>query len=268
MNPRPVIVDLRGRLPRNPARGWGRRKTSDLRGVVFHQTLGTGDVFSVARYHVSKESHLAPGKGAPGIAYVFFVDTDGTIYQCNDLEDVTWSQGGPHAGPNGGQPNTNYLSVVFRGNFHGQGYDGKGDPTPAQLSAGAALWRWLRDSLGLEGHALYGHSDFGKPACPGFVLGDLIEDLRAEPEKLAPFTPRLDVPGDWQAALVLLGYDLGRFGPNRDGVDGVWGAKSQAALEAYQRSKGMARGRFDAATATRIAWDLNNRTPTVPLRQS
>ena len=268
MNAQPVIVDIRGRLPRNPSgRGWGRRRSSDILGVVFHQTLGTGDVYSVARYHVSPESHLAPGKGAPSIAYAFFIDTDGTIYQCNDLEDITWSQGGPAAGPNGGQPNTNYLSVVLRGDFHGPGHDGKGDPSVAQLASAAALWRWLRDSLGLAESALYGHHDFGKPACPGFKVGDLIEDLREEPAMLAPFTPRLDVPGDWQTALVLLGYDLGAFGPKGDGVDGVWGAKSQAALEAYQRSKGIARGRFDAATATRLAWDLVSKSAGSPVRQ-
>jgi len=42
-----------------------------------------------------------------------------------------------------------------------------------------------------------------------------------------------------QRALVALGYDLGSFGPNGDGVDGDWGRKSDAVLRDFQRSRGM-----------------------------
>jgi peptidoglycan hydrolase-like protein with peptidoglycan-binding domain len=37
-----------------------------------------------------------------------------------------------------------------------------------------------------------------------------------------------------QKMLKSKGYDLGTFGPNKDGIDGVMGAKTQAALDAYK----------------------------------
>jgi len=37
-----------------------------------------------------------------------------------------------------------------------------------------------------------------------------------------------------QWLLVKLGYDLGNYGPDKDGVDGEWGMKSQAALEDFR----------------------------------
>ena len=38
----------------------------------------------------------------------------------------------------------------------------------------------------------------------------------------------------WQSALVMLGYDIGSFGPNKDGIDGEWGNSSKAGLVRFQ----------------------------------
>ena len=38
-----------------------------------------------------------------------------------------------------------------------------------------------------------------------------------------------------QSALVSLGFNLGRSGPDRDGVDGVWGRRTTRAVERFQR---------------------------------
>jgi hypothetical protein len=254
----PVIVDLRGKLPRNSNTGirFHRRTREDIRGVVVHQVLGTSSVEQVAKYHSSLGCHLAPETGAPGICYAFFVDYDGTIDQCNDLEDITWSQGGSVIGPNGGQPNTNYLSIVVRGNFTGPGYVGTEVPSPAQVDAVAKLWRWLRDSLGLEADALYGHADFGKPACPGDVLMQQIEILRREPSELSSRMP--STVEEWQRALVLLGFDLGTAGPAHDGVDGDWGQKSDVQLATFQARAGIPRKGRDDWTALHLARALLN----------
>lgn len=254
----PPVVDIRAKVARQTGVDFARRSLTDIRGVVLHQELGGGDVYSVARYHTSPECHIAPGKGCPSICYTFFVDYDGSILQVNDLEAVTWSQGGHGVPVEGTKANTNFLAVCFRGDFSGVEHEGKADPTPAQVAAAGDLWRWLRDSLDLPAVTLYGHHDFGKPACPGFALTALIETLRAEPDVLAALTP-LTVE-EWQRALVRLGYDLGRFGPELDGVDGEWGGRSAVSLVAFQRSRGVPRtGLRDAHTARQVAHALQER---------
>lgn len=52
-----------------------------------------------------------------------------------------------------------------------------------------------------------------------------------------------------QKALVRLGYNLGSYGANRDGVDGEFGAKTEAAVKAFQKANGLPQtGMADAAT--------------------
>ena len=42
-----------------------------------------------------------------------------------------------------------------------------------------------------------------------------------------------------QACLSVLGFPIGDSGPNKNGVDGDWGARSKAAVRAYQQMKGL-----------------------------
>ena len=46
-------------------------------------------------------------------------------------------------------------------------------------------------------------------------------------------------PADIQRALLARGFDLGRSGPARDGVDGIIGDRTRQALRAFQRAKGL-----------------------------
>jgi len=247
---RPQIADLRGQLAVHPDRRFGRRPLEAIRGVVFHQTLGDFSVQGIAKYHVSRVSHISPGVGCPGICYTFFIDTDGAVYQCNDLEAITWSQGGSETPLPATRRNTNFLAVVFRGDFRGRGHKGN-NPTEAQLVAGRALWLYLRDLLGLSEDSLFGHHDFGKPACPGTRLSKLIADIRSEGLDILGNLPR--TRKGWQRALVRLGHDLGPWGPKKDGVDGQWGEASQAALVAFQKAEGLTPGALDTATSVRLA---------------
>lgn len=53
------------------------------------------------------------------------------------------------------------------------------------------------------------------------------------------------------------GYNLGSFGPNKDGVDGKMGHLTQQALKAYQKSKGLPEtGTDDTATWKAIQQDM------------
>ena len=48
-------------------------------------------------------------------------------------------------------------------------------------------------------------------------------------------TPPAGQEKDWQQALVSSGQDLGKYGPNGDGVDGIWGPKSELAYENWYK---------------------------------
>lgn len=57
-----------------------------------------------------------------------------------------------------------------------------------------------------------------------------------------------------QRALVLRGYDLGPWGPLKDGVDGKMGAKTITAIRAFQKASGLPEtGVVDAATAVLLS---------------
>lgn len=223
------IEDRSQTLPRHATKRYARRPISKIQGVVFHQSLGNGGAATAAginAYHIGPTSHLAPG-GAPRIAYYAFVEPDGKVVICNDMEDITWSQGGqpcPHAGCSS---NTSYLSVCFGGDFAGKDHKG-GSPTDAQLKAAKDLLDWLKQKLPvLDQSRLFGHDNFGKPACPGTDLRAFIDSIRYEGVTL----PKKDE--DTQSLLVKLGYDLGTTGKKGNGVDGDWGKVSQSALEAF-----------------------------------
>jgi hypothetical protein len=67
------------------------------------------------------------------------------------------------------------------------------------------------------------------------------------------------------------GYDLGTFGPNKDGVDGKLGGKTKTALKGYQRSKGLPEtGIDDVATWKALQQDMggffnDNKTVKAPI---
>ena len=72
---------------------------------------------------------------------------------------------------------------------------------------------------------LWGHHNFGKPACPGAVMQGVVDSIRS----YAAPTRRLTTVIDWQSALNKVGAALE--------VDGVWGSQSRAALVDFQRTQ-------------------------------
>lgn len=68
-----------------------------------------------------------------------------------------------------------------------------------------------------------------------------------------------------QRILVSLGYDLGAYGANKDGVDGSYGSKTVAAVKAYQTAKGIpASGEYDAATHEAMTGAATSPEPSQP----
>jgi N-acetyl-anhydromuramyl-L-alanine amidase AmpD len=209
------LLDKRSVMPRHKTLKWGQRKISDIIGICNHQTEGGDNELATANYHIK---HFNSDKGAPGICYTFYIRKSGDIVMCNNIEDITWSQG---YGPRPGSENSDFVSIVCGGSFSGPGYTGRDKPTEEQLLSLVHMWDWLCLHLNLNKTDITGHYSFGKAACPGFVIMETISKYKREVASL--FTDK-----HWQECLVELGYDTG-------GIDGVWGPKSKSAISKFQK---------------------------------
>jgi len=208
------FIDSRDSFPRHPTKVFETRTADEILGGVVHHTAGGDNPHNTAAYHVGP-NHISD-TGCPGLCYSFYITKSGDIHWANDIESITWSQ----------SSNRKYLAIVCGGDFS------KESPTFAQVFALLALWGhltgakralWARDELysvlDCSVNALYGHHNFGKPACPGIVLETLVDSIRSH-------LGQLSTTEDWQRALNAKGASLV--------VDGIWGPKSIAALTDYQ----------------------------------
>ncbi len=152
------------------------------------------------------------------------------------------------------------------------------EPSIEQCRAVWGVWQYLIDEhnvLGQATHpdaALFGHTDTGKTACPGGTAMELVDAIRnggventreldrwlsgrndyihpgGWPSPLCVYdaaytipdaADRIDYPYECQRLLVALGYDLGSFGPLKNGVDGSWGNLSRIALIEFEEKAGL-----------------------------
>lgn len=218
----PAPLDGRKILPVNlEGKKWKTRDVGTLKGMVWHQELGWGSVESVAKYHIGPESHLGE---VMSIAYTFAIRRNGQVVLCNDLNKATWSQGFKDRR---GDENVEFLSVMFEGLFTADGIDNGGEPTDAQMLSGLALWKVCRDLWEWDGSNLFGHTDFGKPTCPGDTLQNIIYAVRFNGSGF-----NFNEIRGRQAALASLGYYRGT-------VDGAWGVNSKKALVNFQHAENL-----------------------------
>jgi hypothetical protein len=234
--------DGRTTLARHSSKRFELRTLPEIQGGVVHQTAGGDNPEATARYHVGP-NHVS-ATGCPGMLYHFFIQQDGQVWWANDLERVTWSQGGRGSPVLGLDPNRNFLSIVLGGNFVGPGHPtGTSGPPFAQVHALFVLWGHLTgvnkadlpaalfDLAPCPAEALYGHHNFGKPACPGRALSYLLDGIHSHPHDTGA---TLSSIRDWQKALLGLGMVIGAAG-----ADGVWGPASSRALQSFQDSEGL-----------------------------
>jgi N-acetyl-anhydromuramyl-L-alanine amidase AmpD len=184
------INDLRKELPKNPDpdRVWKKRDSKDIKGIAIHQSASDGTTWGIAKYHTdptsdrdgdgiieSWERNHVSSKGAPAICYHYTIEKNGEINWCNDLDSIVW-----HAGTSKG--NRDYIAICVIGNFSGPTYEGKEEPTDAQINSLKYLLDFLTvsDFLGLSKEDVVGHNDLkkSKENCPGTMLSIALETYK------------------------------------------------------------------------------------------
>ena len=226
----PLVVDMRGELPTHKTKTWPTRDVSKLLGVVYHQSLDNyGTAHGNAKYHVGP-NHLSSA-GLPGLSYTFFADRElGKLVLANSLESAPYSQGDAKSS---GDENALYLSVCFGGNFPGPGYDPPESMTltSGQEWAATVGWTFFKKVFGFKDNQLFGHYHFGKPACPGYELTEIIEGIRKQYSG-HPDERSFKSVNSRQSALRELGYYRG---PSHN----MWTTECRYALQRFQKSSAL-----------------------------
>ncbi len=153
----PAIRDITASLPTHATARYDKRTTAAITTVAIHHSAAAGDIppQNIAAYHVRK--------GWPGIGYHFYITGDGTIYQCNTLETISY-----HAG----YANTYSVGICLAGSFMGGT-----QPPEKQFAAAADLVAYLSRKLNIQSQNIKGHKELPETAtaCPG---SDWIEGVK------------------------------------------------------------------------------------------
>ncbi len=171
----PQIVDISASLPKGD-RPYETRPLDRIRRIVINHTAAppTIPIQVIAQAHVDR--------GYPGIAYDYFVDGQGRIFQVSPLEsvvkaDADWSGGG--------------VNICLAGNFT------QAPPSEAQLAATAALCAWLVSRFGLAVEDIVGLRELLQTASPGdtFLSGPAWKnDLLGRVRRLLASRPSVPTP--------------------------------------------------------------------------
>lgn len=148
LEPELPFVDITDELPTHPTKTYNTRAVEAIAQIVIHHIGVNASVppQNTAAYHVRK--------GWPGIGYHFQIQKDGSAYQTQELETVSW-----HCG---GSCNTISVGICLEGSFVGDRI-----PTKPQVTATRDVVTWLLWQLGLDEAAVIGHKDVRQTRCPG-----------------------------------------------------------------------------------------------------
>jgi chaperonin cofactor prefoldin len=145
----PQIKDIVDALPKHSTSKYDTRARSKITTLAIHHSAAGGDVLpqAVATYHVRK--------GWPGIGYHFYITADGTIYQCNRLESVSYHSG---------YANTYSVGICLAGSFMNGA-----TPPDNQMAAATHLVAHLTKELNIRLENVKGHKELPQTstACPG-----------------------------------------------------------------------------------------------------
>ena len=211
------IKNLTAELEWHATRRWSVRELSRVNKIIIHQELGEGTIENVNSYHV-KPNHISP-RGCPHFCYHYGIRKDGEVIQANELSNITWHTKGQNAVS---------IGIMLVGNFAGPGHEtGTSDPTPEQIQSLSELIEYLKESFKLSNQDIFGHYHFGKPACPGIIVQEWIENYRNDLSDLPDAVQIEKTVREIQKRLNQLGYACGK-------IDGVIGIKTMTAIRKFQ----------------------------------
>lgn len=151
----PEIHDVVHDLPKHNVLRYDQRDLSTITHLCIHHSAGPASIpiIQVANYHIRQDK--SRGKDAwPGIGYHFYIKPDGTIFQTNYLQTVSYH--------------------VYQNNAYSVGICLAGDytdsvPPEPQIFAAAWLAAWLVQEHGLKVENILGHREFphNTTECPG-----------------------------------------------------------------------------------------------------
>ncbi len=135
--PKPPMRDVVDQLQKHPTKSYPGRQLKAITHICIH----------VAQYHVETQ-------GWPGIGYHYYVKPDGTIYQTQRLETVSW-----HVSHN----NDYTVGICVSGDFT------YAPPPQIQIETTAYLSAWLMQELKIPEKNILGHKEFpnNDTSCPG-----------------------------------------------------------------------------------------------------
>jgi N-acetyl-anhydromuramyl-L-alanine amidase AmpD len=155
--PAPPIRDIIASLPQHPENRYSTRPLTAITTLAIHHSAASGEIppQNVAAYHVRRDW--------PGMGYHFYITSDGTIYQCNRLETISY-----HVG----YANDYSVGICLAGRF----MDGA-TPPEKQFAAAAHLAAYLSQKLNVNLANIRGHKELPQTstACPG---SDWLEGAR------------------------------------------------------------------------------------------
>jgi hypothetical protein len=207
---KPPMRDVVDQLQKHSTKSYPRRQLKAITHLCIHHSAVSGavPVEHVAQYHVETQ-------GWPGIGYHYYVKPDGTIYQTQHLETMSW-----HVSHN----NDYTVGICVSGDFT------YAPPPQIQIDAAAYLSAWLMQELKIPEKNILGHKEFpnNDTSCPGEtwlkgvvwknMLLDSVRAARASGQPVAKplnhymlFWQKPDAwaQQDWQAA----DQYFGRFRP-------------------------------------------------------
>lgn len=151
------IIDITFDLPKHPTKSYSTRSLDDIETLTIHHTVSPPDraIESIAEFHIS-------GRDWPGIAYHFVIRDDGSIYQTNMLESISY-----HCGSSNGYS----VGIALQGDFT------NAPPPDAQLESARWLVGELCNDLQLVDVRPHREMPGAATQCPGNTWEDWFDVL-------------------------------------------------------------------------------------------